>query len=214
MSVRSSLNTEIQIIADNALKKGLLQYDKRHGFRGPIANDVSNNWHLKYKKNNPPHNFLIAKIIKFNEKNNNAQVEVILKDEKIHAELVNFKWARTSLPGGYLGPKINKVSDILKLNDIIYVSSNSQQSYSLEQIPKINGGIIIMDPYTGRVFALSGGFDFNKSNFNRVIQAKRQPGSSFKPFVYMSALENGLQPNTLILDAPFVVDQGSDLGKW
>ena len=138
MSVRSSLNTEIQIIADNALKKGLLQYDKRHGFRGPIANDVSNNWHLKYK-NNPPHNFLIAKIIKFNE-NNNAQVEVILKDEKIHAELVNFKWARTSLPGGYLGPKINKASDILQLNDIIYVSSNSQQSYSLEQIPKINGG--------------------------------------------------------------------------
>ena len=71
-----------------------------------------------------------------------------------------------------------------------------------------------MDPYTGRVFALSGGFDFNKSNFNRVIQAKRQPGSSFKPFVYMSALENGLQPNSLILDAPFVVDQGSELGKW
>ena len=214
LSVRSSLNTEIQIIADNALKKGLLQYDKRHGFRGPIANDVSNNWHLKYKKNNPPHNFLIAKIIKFNEKNNNAQVEVILKDEKILAELVNFKWARTSLPGGYLGSKINKVSDVLQLNDIIYVSSDSQQSYSLEQIPKINGGIIIMDPYTGRVFALSGGFDFNKSNFNRVIQAKRQPGSSFKPFVYMSALENGLQPNSLILDAPFVVDQGSDLGKW
>ena len=167
LSVRSSLNTEIQIIADNALKKGLLQYDKRHGFRGPIANDVSNNWHLKYINNNPPHNFLIAKIIKFNEKNNNAQIEVILNDKKIHAELVNFKWARTSLPGGYLGPKINKVSDILKLNDIIYVSSDSQQSYSLEQIPKINGGIIIMDPYTGRVFALSGGFDFNKSNFNK-----------------------------------------------
>ena len=71
-----------------------------------------------------------------------------------------------------------------------------------------------MDPYSGRVFALSGGFDFNISNFNRAIQAKRQPGSSFKPFVYMSALENGLQPNTLILDAPFVLDQGASLGKW
>ena len=71
-----------------------------------------------------------------------------------------------------------------------------------------------MDPYTGRVLALSGGFDFNLSNFNRVIQAKRQPGSSFKPFVYMAALENGLQPNSLILDAPFVVDQGTELGKW
>jgi penicillin-binding protein 1A len=214
LSVRSSLNTEIQIIADKALKKGLLQYDKRHGFRGPVTNDASDNWQLKYINNNPPHNFLIAKIVKFDEQKNNARIEVLLNDKKVDAELVNFKWARESLSGGYLGPKISKVSDILQLNDIIYVSSDSQYSYNLEQIPKINGGIIVMDPHTGRVFALSGGFDFNISNFNRVIQAKRQPGSSFKPFVYMSALENGLQPNSLILDAPFVVDQGSGLGKW
>jgi penicillin-binding protein 1A len=71
-----------------------------------------------------------------------------------------------------------------------------------------------MDPYSGRVLALSGGFDFKLSNFNRASQAKRQPGSAFKPFVYLSALENGLKPNSLILDAPFVVDQGEKLGKW
>ena len=81
-------------------------------------------------------------------------------------------------------------------------------------MPKINGAIVVMDPHTGRIFALSGGFDFSMSNFNRAYQAKRQPGSSFKPFVYMSALENGLQPNSLILDAPFVLDQGKNLGKW
>ena len=103
---------------------------------------------------------------------------------------------------------------IFNLNDIVYVSRINDNSYHLEQIPKINGAIVAMDPHTGRVFALSGGFDFNESNFNRVYQAKRQPGSSFKPFVYMSALENGLQPNSLILDAPFVLDQGKALGKW
>ena len=89
------------------------------------------------------------------------------RKEKVYGNLHNFKWARKSLSNGYVGPKINKVSDILKINDVIYVTQNNLTSYSLEQIPKINGGIIVMDPHTGRVFALSGGFDFNLSNFNR-----------------------------------------------
>ena len=214
LSVRSSLNTEIQIIADNALKQGLLDYDKRHGYRGPLSNEKDENWHINYINQKPPHNFLIAKIIEFDEIRNKTVIEVILNEEKVVGILEDFKWARKSLSKGYLGPEITKVNDILNLNDVIYVSKKNHQSYKLQQVPKINGGIVVMDPYTGRVFALSGGFEFNLSNFNRAIQAQRQPGSSFKPFVYMSALENGLQPNSLILDAPFVVDQGSDLGKW
>ncbi len=214
LSVRSSLNTEIQIIADNALKKGLLEYDKRHGYRGPIANDISKNWHLEYENEKIPHDFLLAKIINLDQKNNEALIEVLLNKEKVIGTLGVFKWARKSLSNGYVGPEINKISEVLNINDVILVSYEKDNVFKLEQVPKINGGIIVMDPYTGRVFALSGGFDFNLSNFNRAIQAKRQPGSSFKPFVYMSALENGLQPNSLILDAPFVVDQGSGLGKW
>ncbi len=214
LSVRSSLNTEIQIMADHSLKNGLLAYDKRHGYRGPLDNDISSDWYLAYRNNLSPHNFLIAKIISFDEKSNDAKIEVIMDSKIILGTLTNFKWARESLSKGYLGPQIDKISDVLKLNDIIYVSQENSENFNLEQIPKINGGMIVMDPHTGRIFALSGGFDFNLSNFNRAVQAKRQPGSSFKPFVYMSALENGLQPNTLVLDAPFVVDQGSNLGKW
>ncbi len=215
LSVRTSLNTETQIIADHALKEGLLNYDKRHGYRGPIKNDESEDWHLSYVNKKQPYNFLVAKVVGFNKESGSAVIEVFTDSIKISGNLNNYKWARKSLSNGYIGPEIKSANDILKLNDIIFVASSEKEGlYSLKQIPKINGGIIVMDPYTGRVFALSGGFDFNISNFNRVTQAKRQPGSSFKPFVYMSALENGLQPNSLILDAPFVVDQGAELGKW
>ena len=89
-----------------------------------------------------------------------------------------------------------------------------KNKFSLKQLPKINGGIIVMDPYTGRVLAMSGGFSFKQSEFNRATQAFRQPGSAFKPFVYALALENEYSPSTLILDAPLVLDQGEDLKLW
>ena len=97
---------------------------------------------------------------------------------------------------------------------IIYVKKNNDSTYSLKQLPKINGGMVVMDPYTGRVLALSGGFSFKKSEFNRATQALRQPGSAFKPFVYALALENNYTPSSLILDAPIVLDQGDDLKMW
>ena len=100
------------------------------------------------------------------------------------------------------------------MGDIIYVSRLNKNFYSLQQLPKINGGIVAMDPYTGRVLALSGGFSFKNSEFNRTSQALRQPGSAFKPFVYALALENQYTPSSLILDAPLVLDQGTDLKKW
>tara|TARA_B100001057_G_scaffold4655_1_gene4174 strand:- start:249 stop:2615 length:2367 start_codon:yes stop_codon:yes gene_type:complete len=214
LSVRSSLNTNTQKIADLSLKSGLLEYDKRNGYRKVIDNNSQENWFKEYIGIKQPHNFLIAKILKFEEKDSKVVIEVLELENIFQGYLSNFDWARKSLGKGYLGPKIEKGSEIFKVNDIIYVSRSNDNSYYLEQIPKINGAIVAMDPHTGRVFALSGGFDFNESNFNRVYQAKRQPGSSFKPFVYMSALENGLQPNSLILDAPFVLDQGKALGKW
>tara|TARA_B110001452_G_scaffold265710_1_gene270926 strand:+ start:230 stop:1606 length:1377 start_codon:yes stop_codon:yes gene_type:complete len=104
--------------------------------------------------------------------------------------------------------------DLFKLNDIIYVKKIKDKVYELKQLPKVNGGIVVMDPFTGRVYALSGGFSFKKSEFNRSSQALRQPGSAFKPFVYALALENNFTPSSLILDAPLVLEQGSDLKKW
>ncbi|MDC3204907.1 PBP1A family penicillin-binding protein [Pelagibacteraceae bacterium] len=214
LSVRSSLDIQTQSIADIALKSGLLEYDKRNGYRGVIGNNSNKDWFNEHIGKNQPHNFFLAKVIKLDEVNGRVDVEVLKDKDIIQGHLLNINWARKSLGNGYLGPKINNPSEIFSLNDIIHVSAYKENFYNLEQIPKINGAIIVMDPHTGRVFALSGGFDFNESNFNRVYQAKRQPGSSFKPFVYMAALENGLQPNSLILDAPFVLDQGKGRAKW
>ena len=104
--------------------------------------------------------------------------------------------------------------EILKPGDIIYTKYIGNNKFSLKQIPKINGGIVVMDPFTGRVIALSGGFSFKNSEFNRATQALRQPGSAFKPFVYALALENQYTPSSLVLDAPLVLDQGSDLKMW
>ena len=104
--------------------------------------------------------------------------------------------------------------ELLKKGDVVYVSKIKDNLYALQQLPIINGGIVVMDPFTGRVFALSGGFSFNNSEFNRSSQALRQPGSAFKPFVYALALENQFTPSSLVLDAPLVLDQGEDLKKW
>jgi len=214
LSVRSSLDTSTQRIADLALKSGLLEYDKRNGYRGVIDNKSSKSWFSNYLGKDQPHNFLLAKVTKLDEMTGRVDIEVLKGKNVVQGHLLNFNWARKSLGNGYLGPVINQPNEVFRIDDIIHVSLNSGNSYNLEQIPKINGAIIVMDPHTGRVFALSGGFDFNESNFNRVYQAKRQPGSSFKPFVYIAALENGLQPNSLILDAPFVLDQGKGRAKW
>ena len=104
--------------------------------------------------------------------------------------------------------------DLFKIGDVIYVKKIDKNFYSLEQLPKINGGIVAIDPFTGRILALSGGFSFKNSEFNRVSQALRQPGSAFKPFVYALALENQYTPSSIVLDAPLVLDQGVDLKKW
>ena len=115
----------------------------------------------------------------------------------------NLKWS--------LGKK--DIKEKFNVGDLIFVKKE-KNIYSLKQYPKVNGGIIVLDPYTGDVKALVGGFNFKSSEFNRVTQAKRQPGSAFKPIVYAAALENGFSPNSIILDAPFVESQGVGLKNW
>ena len=105
-----------------------------------------------------------------------------------------------------------KIEEVYDIGDIIFVKKENNM-WQVKQYPRVNGGIIVLDPYNGDVLALVGGFNFKKSEFNRVTQAKRQPGSAFKPIVYAAALENGFAPNTIILDAPFVENQGVGLKK-
>ena len=218
LSIRTSLDTESQSMAIKSLQKGLKSYDKRHGYRGVIANYDQDNW-LDYAKKNfkIPEDYLFARVQSFAGKDVVVEIDnskLKFFDDDAIISIDNYRWARKYISDYYIGPKINNPNDVFKINDIIYISIGKENRLILEQIPKINGAIVVMDPYSGRVLALSGGFDFKLSNFNRASQAKRQPGSAFKPFVYLSALENGLKPNSLILDAPFVVDQGEKLGKW
>ena len=137
--------------------------------------------------------------------NDKIEFEIIDKNKKKgFLKLNDFKWTI---------PKNKSIQNVHEVGDIIFVKKNLN-SWQLKQYPKVNGGIVAIDPYTGDVLALVGGFNFKTSEFNRVTQAKRQPGSAFKPIVYAAALENGFAPNSIILDAPFVESQGVGLKNW
>lgn len=124
-------------------------------------------------------------------------------------------WARKALPRNGVGGAINKTGDALQVGDVILVKPLKGTTYSLQQIPKAQGGIIVMDPHTGRILAMQIGFgDYSFSEFNRASQAMRQPGSSFKPFVYLAALNNGFTPSNLVLDGTVEFSMGQGQGMW
>ena len=208
LSISTPLKINYQIQALKSLRKGIEDYDHRRGWRGPIANKIRDkNWQDKISqyKLDSTLNWNLAEIISL--ENNEIKFQLIdKKKENIKENLIykNIKWTI---------PKKKLIKDIHKIGDIIFVKKE-KNFWFLKQYPKVNGGIVVLDPFTGDVLALVGGFNFKKSEFNRVTQAKRQPGSAFKPIVYAAALENGFAPNTIILDAPFVESQGVGLKNW
>ena len=221
LSVRTSLDPHLQNIAVKVLEKGLLEYDKRHGYRGAVGHfDSLDNWPEKLEKFAVPAYFPAAwqKAVVLEVGDDTALIG--LPDGSQGQLLVkDMKWARQWLEGQRVSDHaVEVIGDVLKVGDVIYVSSKKKKAepalYYLQQYPQVEGAIVALDPHTGRVLAMVGGISFAKSQFNRAVQAYRQPGSSFKPFVYLTALDNGFTPSTLILDAPMVVDQGPGLEKW
>ena len=208
LSVRTPLNINYQIQAIKSLREGIEEYDKRHGWRGPIANKFKNkNWKDKVNKFklDPSLNWEVAEIIRLDDSLINFKITSGKSENQIeNLMLKNIKWTV---------PKNKSIKDRYKIGDIIFVKKE-KNFWSIKQYPKVNGGIVVMDPFTGDVKALVGGFNFKSSEFNRVTQANRQPGSAFKPIVYAAALENGFSPNSIILDAPFVESQGVGLKNW
>jgi len=202
LNISTPINVGLQKIATASLRQGLIEYDKRKGWRGALTNikklekwnkevdkfrlERSINWDLA----------IVEKIDKFS-----IEIETEYKKKGI-IKYENISWIKKDF------------KEILKIGDVIYVENINKNIFALRQLPVVNGGIVVMDPFTGRVLALSGGFSFKKSEFNRATQALRQPGSAFKPFIYALALENGYTPSTLILDAPLVLEQGTDLKVW
>ena len=201
-NINTPINLKLQKIATETLRDGLILYDQRKGWRGALINKkYTKDWNTKLNK------FKLEKSI-------NWKLAIVKKINKFSTEIETEDKLNGKIQFKDISWTKKEFRKLFKIGDIIYVKKINGNNYSLKQLPKVNGGMVVMDPYTGRVLALSGGFSFKKSEFNRVTQALRQPGSAFKPFVYALALENNYTPTSLILDAPLVLDQGDDLKMW
>lgn len=290
LSVRTTLNPRLQEAADRMLRAGLIDYDRRHGWRGPFGKiDLKKAWAEELAKLKVPpefHTWRAAVVLsvgkdgakvgllreakpaqpsakdkdkdaaanaapKDKDKDKNAKSASAtagsatpeMKEDDVATEfgfipLEEMKWARKWKKDQKVGGPVRHPRHVVKKGDVVLVEvlpepepekqksekktkdaaktkeTSKRTLFGLRQVPNIDGAIVALDPHTGRVLAMSGGLMYSASQFNRATQAQRQPGSAFKPFVYLAALDNGFTPASIILDAPIVIDQGPDYGKW
>ena len=242
LSIRTTLDTQMQLAGRRALRRGIENFDRRHGYRGPLAHwDSLDDWKKRLGDFNAPKDIAdwrVAIVLKTTDKSAKlgfapdiAETDIeqdspdsiedasqdnsaLNQDDKGQLNLSDISWAAKALSRGRVTNKPKSVKDVVKTGDIILVQRKApakdgkpSTDYNLRQIPKVNGGLIAMDPHTGRVLTLIGGYSFEQSEFNRATQAYRQPGSAFKPFVYAAALESGFTPASQVLDAPFVIER-------
>ena len=232
LSVRTSLDPRMQAAADKALRAGLIAYDRRKGgWRGAVGHiDPDPDWASRLDQEKLPAGAASV----------GWQLAVVLRIETDGAAIglkggdtgriafAQMRWARPLRDDGRLGAVPRKPADVVKPGDLVLVDRLPEEPgapgndkpnatarlYNLYQIPDVSGALVALDPHTGRVLAMSGGFSFELSQFNRATQAKRQPGSSIKPFVYLTALENGFTPSTLVDDSPVSISQGPGMPPW
>ncbi|NKB22322.1 MAG: PBP1A family penicillin-binding protein [Alphaproteobacteria bacterium] len=228
LSVRTTLDPRLQRIAEKSLREGLIAYDRRHGWRGPLAQlDTANDWRRQLEKVALPEGLADAR-----PSWRKALVLAVDADKadigfsdggRAYIPLKQLRWARAWLKEQKRGPRIRAPDEVLNVLDVVLVEKllpdekgkePPDGAFGLRQIPDIDGAVVAMNPHTGRVLAMSGGFSYGRSEYNRATQAKRQSGSAFKPFVYLAAMDNGYTPSSIVLDAPFVIDQGPGIGLW
>ena len=209
LSIVSSLDTKLQIIAEKSFQDGIRKFDKRKGWRGAFKSiENINEWNselIKIKKPHGIYNSKLAVIINIGEN----QIEIGFKNKKT----MLLKIENLKIIYNIKNKDLNKTFNV---GDVLIVEKelvDGKEKYNLTQIPNVNGGLVVIENHSGRVLAMVGGYD-SGSSFNRVTQAKRQPGSAFKPFVYISALENKFTPVSKILDAPVVIENPTNLKKW
>jgi penicillin-binding protein 1A len=224
LSVRTTLDPRLQSIATRALRRGLVEIDRRWGYRGPVASiDAGPGWEQRLAAVERPAgigDWRLAAVLDAGRQD----AEIGFADgSRGRIPLAELRWARRAQPNGGLGRAVDRASAALAVGEVVLVEPAGpddrgrpapQGTFALRQVPGVQGGLVAMDPHTGRVLAMVGGFSPEISSFNRATQAWRQPGSAFKPFVYMAALENGFTPSSLVLDAPFVYDPGFGQPLW
>ena len=213
-------------MARKALTDGLVRFDEAQGYRGPVAKiDHVGDWGARLadvKALNDIAPWRLAVVLQVGDQAAQIGLQPVrepggaLSKERQTGTvpLEGVKWARPSA-GNERFKAISKVTQVLSPGDVVYVEplNKDQNTFRLRQVPEVSGAMVVMDPWTGRVLAMVGGFSYDQSQFNRATQALRQPGSSFKPFVYAAALDNGYTPSTVVMDAPIEVDTGPG-GTW
>jgi penicillin-binding protein 1A len=213
--VVTTIDVPRQAAATHALRKGLLDYSKRHGYRGAEASlsiaDIPAEKRVELLADYVQVGGLEpALVIRVHEKS----IEVLLKNnETVTIGWEGLSWARPYRSVNSLGPAPKQAGDVVAIGDVVRVSG-SDAVWELSQVPVVEGALVSLRPTDGAIQALVGGFDFNRSKFNRAIQAKRQPGSSFKPIIYSAALEKGFTPASIINDAPVVFDDSELESTW
>jgi penicillin-binding protein 1A len=232
LSVRTTLDPKLQVMARKTMAAGLVNFDEAQGWRGASSKlDITGDWGVKLadvKSLSDIAPWRLAVVLETSEQSARIGFQpgrelggAVLKDRQTgNITLDGVRWAKAA-SGPARGKTPTAVSQVLSPGDVVYADpligkdgSPVEGQYRLRQYPEVSGAMVAMDPWTGRVLAMVGGFSFDQSQFNRATQAYRQPGSSFKPIVYSSALDNGYTPSTVVVDAPIEIDQGQGAGVW
>ena len=227
LSVRTTLDPKLQVMARKALHDGLVRFDESKGWHGRVAQiDVSGDWGIKLTEVRALADIApwrLAVVLESGDQAARIGLQparepggAIVKERQVGiVPLDGVKWAKP-VAGPTRSKAVTKVSQVLEPGDVVYVEPGGKDPshFRLRQLPEVSGGMVAMDPQTGRVLALVGGFSYDLSQFNRATQALRQPGSSFKPFVYAAAIDNGYTPSSIVMDAPVEIDQGPGLPPW
>jgi len=237
LSIRTTLDREMQEYASRALREGLFSYSKRGSYKGPLGiTNPEGDWREALERNDFPKDFddwKIGVVLAVDDGAGTSSVGLRDRDDAVTVTFDAVSWARRRIDGPTRGPEPKVMTDIMKPGDIIYLTPGGEAKggdvvtlseaqladvdavvWGLRQLPDANGAVIAMEPETGRVLAMQGGLSVQQSKFNRATQAERQPGSAFKPFVYAAAMDHGYTPATIVLDAPVTVDQGNGEGLW
>jgi penicillin-binding protein 1A len=233
LSVRATLDPHLQREARKALVDGLVAYDRRHGWRGPVQKiETAGDWGVplsKIKILSDIGDWQLSVVLQVDKEKatvglrpkKTASGKLVKKREGGYIPFKNIKWVRPLDKKGRMKARAKTPGSVLSPGDVVYVSPDHDKEgalvpgqWRLMQIPAVGGGLVAMDPHTGRVLALVGGFSFAQSEFDRAVQARRQPGSAFKPFIYATALDNGYTPASVVLDGPLAISQGPGLPLW
>ena len=246
LTVSTTLDPAYQKAADDALRAGLIAYDRRHGWRGPYAKIADmkdgagdgtwedefarlqqhrplygpDSWRLAVVTKVDPQSVQLGGLPEKDGARDSSGKDVMGEGTMPFAEM---QWACATGPNQTLGACPSRPANVVSVGDVVVVEKVDKnaagkpyppRTYALRQVPNVNGAVVVMDPPTGRILAMSGGWSYGMSQFNRAVQAQRQPGSSFKPFVYLAAMDAGLTPSTIVLDAPFEFDPGHGQPVW